>query len=79
MNTVDMVRVNGRRTGIKEQDRSKGAGCLSDVCGLGPGSNMSKSPEWSPCYCVVMGARVWEVAVGLLGEGWRGFSAGLSW
>lgn len=61
------------------KDCSEGAGCLSDACGPGLGSNTSNSPEWPPCYCVVMGAKVWEIAVGLLGEKWRGFSESLSW
>ena len=78
VNTVDMVRVNDHRPGIQEQDCSEGSGCLSDKCGPGPGSDVSNSPEWPPCNCVVMAARVWEIAVGLLGE-WRGFSEGLSW
>lgn len=37
VNTVDIVKVNDQRTGIREQDCNKGADRLSDVCGHGLG------------------------------------------
>ena len=38
---------------------------------MAPRVIMSNSPEWPPCYCVLMGARIWEITVGLSGEEWR--------
>lgn len=38
VSTADIVKVDDRRTGVREQDCRKGADYLSDVCGHGPES-----------------------------------------
>lgn len=79
MNTVDLAKIHGGRTDVREQDCSRGADCLREAHGHGLGGYMSNSPEWIPCYFVVMGARIGEITLASLGEEWRDFSEGLSW
>lgn len=49
MNTVDIVKVNDRKTSTREQDCNKGsADCFGEECGEGPGVICQTAPSGCP-------------------------------